>query len=89
MSSSWYSNRFQSRVHLSHHAVLRMQQRSISEEVVRDLIETGAVKHKDERHLWIFKAYTGRRDNLLCAAAVSGASLVVKTLMSHWQEDDQ
>jgi hypothetical protein len=54
--------------------------------MLSDLVETGNVKHKDERHIWIYKAYPDRRDNLICAAAVLEDMLVIKTLMTHWQE---
>ncbi len=47
-----------------------MTERTISETLVLDLIETGIVRHKDSSHLWIFKHYSDRNDNRICAAAV-------------------
>lgn len=63
-----------------------MQARGITEGLVMDLIETGAVKRKDDRHWWIAKLYPERGDNLICAAVVSDQALIMKTLMTHWEE---
>nr|VFJ55895.1 MAG: hypothetical protein BECKDK2373C_GA0170839_105029 [Candidatus Kentron sp. DK]VFJ63140.1 MAG: hypothetical protein BECKDK2373B_GA0170837_11205 [Candidatus Kentron sp. DK] len=63
-----------------------MEERQISFHTVRDLMENGTLTYKDERHCWIFKAYPDRHDNLVCAAAISGTSIVIKTLMTHWRE---
>ena len=87
--SDWHSERFQKRVHLTHHAALRMQERRFSLENVQDLIETGAVKRKDDRHWWIYKSYPDRGDNLVCAAVVAGSAIIIKTLMTHWQEQPE
>ncbi|MDQ2693783.1 MAG: DUF4258 domain-containing protein [Pseudomonadota bacterium] len=65
-----FSSRFQKNVHLTYHARQRMAERAIPEPLLLDLIETGTIKHKDARRLWIFKAYPDRQDNLLCVAAV-------------------
>lgn len=56
-----------------------------------DLIETGDVREKDATHLWIAKQYPERSDNLLCAAAVLEATVVVKTVMHHfsWSTSDE
>lgn len=86
MVKSWYSQRFQRRVYLTRHAELRIVQRAVSIETLIDLIESGTIKHKDENYLWIFNAYSSRTDILLCAAVVSGSALIVKTVMTHWQE---
>lgn len=56
---------------------------------MKDLIETGTLKHKDDAHVWIYKEYATRNDNLLCAAVVADDTIIVKTIMSHWQEDVQ
>jgi len=55
-----YSNRFLLEVRLSQHARLRMVERDISEEIIIDLVETGATQYKDEKRLWIYKAYSDR-----------------------------
>lgn len=59
-----YSKRFMLEVRFSHHAKLRMIARNISDEIIMDLIENGLTKYKDEKHLWIYKAYANRDDNL-------------------------
>ena len=80
-----FSKRFLLEVRLSHHAKLRMIERNISEETIFDIIETGTTKNKDEKHLWIFKAYNDRNDNLLCVAVVVESVLVIKTVMHHFE----
>ncbi len=85
----WFSHRFGLRVVLTHHAKERMEHRKISEQEVRDLVEEGDIREKeDPRHLWIFQAFPGRGDNLICAAVAKENVLVIKTLMTHWQEDE-
>jgi len=62
-----------------------MAERKIDEAMLLDLIETGEAKYKDEVRLWIFKSYADRNDNLICAAIVLEAALVVKTIMHHFE----
>lgn len=62
-----------------------MVERDISEAIIIDLIETGATQYKDEKRLWIYKAYTDRNDNLLCIAVVIESVLVIKTVMHHFE----
>ena len=80
-----FSKRFLLEVRLSHHAKLRMIERNISEVTIIDLVETGTAKNKDAEHLWIYKAYKGRSDNLLCIAVVIESVLVIKTVMHHFE----
>ena len=80
-----YSKRFLLEVRLSHHAKLRMIERNISEVTIIDVVETGTAKNKDAEHLWIYKAYKGRSDNLLCIAVVIESVLVIKTVMHHFE----
>lgn len=61
-----------------------MIERGIDEILLQDLIETGEVRHKDDRRLWIAKCYPQRNDNLVCAAAALESALVIKTLMHHF-----
>ena len=81
------SARFKLEVRLTHHAQERMKEREISESLILDLIDTGEVRNKDETHLWIFKSYQDRNDNLLCIAIVLEKVLVVKTVMHHFELD--
>lgn len=86
--SSWESIRFRKRVHLTHHAMDRIARRGLEESLVKGLIENGTVKRKDEKHWWIYKAFADRNDNLVCAAVISGEALIVKTVMTHWEEGE-
>jgi len=56
--------------------------------LLADIVETGRVKYKDERHLWIFKGYPGRTDNMLCIAALLADALIVKTVMHHFTPEE-
>jgi hypothetical protein len=80
-----FSKRFLLEVRLSHHAKMRMVERRITDEVIMDLLETGMTRYKDEKRLWIYKAYADRNDNLLCIAVVIESVLVIKTVMHHFE----
>ena len=80
-----YSKRFLLEIRLSHHAKIRMVERNITDEIIMDLVETGKTQYKDEKRLWIYKAYTDRDDNLLCIAVVVESVLVIKTVMHHFE----
>lgn len=82
-----FSQRFQLPVLITRHARQRMVERNMDDALLLDLIETGTARHKDETHLWLFKHYEGRDDNLLCAAAVVEATLVIKTVMHRFQPE--
>jgi hypothetical protein len=83
-----HSRRLDRSVQVTAHARARMIQPGIDEALLRDLIETGEVRYKDERRLWIAKWYPQRRDNLVCAAAALESVLVIKTVMHHfsWEQ---
>jgi hypothetical protein len=53
--SGMFSQRFNKPVLLTRHAQQRMTERHISEAMVADVIETGTLKRRDERYLWVFK----------------------------------
>lgn len=73
---------------MTHHAMHRMSQRELDHETVVALIETGIVKQKDIEHWWIFKELTDRDDNLICAAVISRQAMIIKTIMTHWEEQE-
>ncbi|MFM9913471.1 MAG: DUF4258 domain-containing protein [Methylophilaceae bacterium] len=79
-----FSQRFSLGIRLTHHAIARMGERQLTEAVLLDLIESGELRYKDTSHLWIFKAYPERNDNLICVAVVLEKMLVVKTVMHHF-----
>ena len=62
-----------------------MKERSIDDAMLLDLIETGETRYKDPIRLWIFKDYTDRDDNLICAAVVLETAVIVKTIMHHFE----
>lgn len=66
-----------------------MAERHIDEETLADLIESGDVKYKDDQHLWIYKAYPTRQDNMICAAAIERNNLIIKTVMINWELSDE
>lgn len=80
-----FSQRFNLPVLITRHARQRMAERDMDEALLLDLIETGNARHKDETHLWLFKHYDRRDDNLLCAAVVIEGALVIKTVMHRFQ----
>lgn len=84
----WHSERFGLLVRPTRHAEARMAERLVEVDLLADLIETGTIKRKDTRRLWIFKHYEVRKDNLLCAAVTIESELVVKTVMTYWRESD-
>lgn len=84
-SDKWLSERFNRYVQITYHARERMRERQISQKLLYDLIETGTATYKDERRLWLSKAYADRDDNLIAAAVVLEDELVVKTVMHRWE----
>ena len=76
-----FSLRFELPIVLTHHARVRMDERSISMENLLLVIDTGETRYKDSSHLWAFKAIEGRADNLVCAVLVLEDAIVVKTVM--------
>jgi hypothetical protein len=82
------SRRFGRPIRLTDHARKRMTERNIDDGLILDIIETGQVKHKDARRIWLFKAYPDRADNLLCVAALLAEALIVKTVMHHFTPEE-
>ena len=78
------SSRFKGAIHITVHARKRMIERSVDDELLFDLIETGELKNKDDKHAWIAKFYEGRNDNLICVAVVIDQAVIVKTVMFHF-----
>ena len=79
-----YSNRFQRPIVISSHARIRMTEREISEAMLLEVIDSGDTRYKDTTHLWAFKEFPERHDNLLCAVLVLEDCMVVKTVMHHF-----
>lgn len=79
-----FSIRFQLPVVISTHAKIRMVERDISEVMLLEVIDSGDARYKDATHLWVFKEFPDRHDNLLCAVLVLEDCVVVKTVMHHF-----
>ena len=79
-----FSNRFQRLVIFSSHAKIRMIERDISEAMLLEVIDSGDTRYKDATHLWAFKEFPDRHDNLLCAVLVLEDRVIVKTVMHHF-----
>lgn len=50
-----------------------------------EVIDEGDTRYADETHLWAFKAFPARHDNLVCAVLVLESAVVVKTVMHHFE----
>ena len=87
--ADFFSLRFGKNVWLTQHARASMRKRGVTLETLAELIESGGIKRKSEAHLWIYYALEGRGDNLVCAAAVEQAALVIKTVMINWELEDE
>ena len=61
-----------------------MAERDISEAILLEVIDSGETRYKDTTHLWAFKEFPARHDNLLCAVLVLKDCVVVKTVMHHF-----
>ena len=79
-----FSNRFQRPIVISSHAKIRMVEREISEAMLLEVIDSGDTRYKDTTHLWAFKEFPERHDNLLCAVLVLEDRVIVKTVMHHF-----
>ena len=79
-----FSTRFQRTVLISTHARIRMTERDISETMLLEVIDSGEERYKDATHLWAYKEFPERHDNLLCAVLVLEDCVVVKTVMHHF-----
>ena len=64
------SVRFYKQIRITRHATDRMKDRYIDKTQLLDLIETGELKYKDGKCVWVFKTYFERIDNMVCAAVV-------------------
>jgi hypothetical protein len=64
-----FSARFQLPVVISTHAKIRMVERDISEAMLLEVIDLGETRYKDAAHLWAFKKFPERHDNLCSAGA--------------------
>ena len=69
---------------MTRHARDRMAERNITELMLMDVIDLGETRYRDSTHLWAYKEFPERNDNLLCAVLVLEDAVVVKTVMHHF-----
>ena len=69
---------------ISSHAKIRMVERDINEGMLLEVIDSGEARYKDNTHLWAFKEFLKRHDNLLFAVLVLEDCVVLKTVMHHF-----
>lgn len=79
-----FSSRFNRKVVLTRHARGRMTERDISDAMLMEVIDSGETRYRDSTHVWAFKEFPERNDNLLCAVLVLEDAVVVKTVMHHF-----
>lgn len=75
-------------IQITDHARTRMVERSISDQLLLTVIETGRVKAKPRQPnaFWTFAEVAGRTDNLVCVSLViESEDLVVKTVLVNWR----
>ena len=80
-----FSQRFEREIIITRHAAMRMSERSMTETMLLEIIDTGETRYRDESHLWAFKTFPERADNFLCAVLVLEDRLIVKTVMHHFE----
>lgn len=80
-----YSRRFNRTIVVTRHAIQRMAERGISEAELVVVIDQGQTRYKDASHLWAYRHFPERNDNLVCAVLVLEEAVVVKTVMHHFE----
>lgn len=83
-----HSSRFNRQIIITNHAQIRMNERNMTQAMLIDIIDTGTEKYSDESHLWIFKHFADRADNLICAVLVLENSVIIKTVMHHFSVEE-
>jgi hypothetical protein len=78
------SIRFDRPVIVTRHARIRMTERDISDAMLLEVIDSGETRYRDSSHLWAFKDFPERQDNLICAVVILEDAVVVKTVMHHF-----
>ena len=84
MTNTLFSLRFQREVIVTRHARERMTERGVSDTMLMEVIDQGETRYRDSTHLWAYKSFPERNDNLLCALVVLEAAVIVKTVMHHF-----
>lgn len=87
--ADFFSKRFGKKVWVTNHARESMQRRNVDAATLERVIEEGEIKRRNEMNLWVFAHIQERADNLICAAVVEQAAVVVKTVMVNWEVEDE
>lgn len=87
--ADFFSQRFGKNVWITRHARKSMQRREVDDATLVRVVEEGEVRKKTDVDLWIYLHIEGRADNLICAAVVESAALVIKTVMINWELEDE
>lgn len=87
--ADFFSKRFGKNVWATNHARYSMQRRNIDAAILEQVIEEGEIKRRDEANMWVFSRIRERDDNLICAAVVEQAAVVIKTVMVNWELEDE
>jgi hypothetical protein len=82
-----HSIRFDRPVVVTRHAAQRMAERAISDADLMAVIDRGELRYKDATHLWAYRHFPARNDNLVCAVLVVEDAVVVKTVMHHFERE--
>lgn len=82
-----HSSRFDRPIVVTRHAAQRMAERSISDADLVTVIDQGETRYKDATHLWAYRHFPERDDNLVCAVLVLEEAVVVKTVMHHFEPE--
>jgi hypothetical protein len=82
--NAMFSTRFDRPVIVTRHARIRMTERDISDAMLLEVIDSGETRYRDSSHLWAFKDFPERQDNLICAVVILEDAVVVKTVMHHF-----
>lgn len=83
--ADFFSERFNKNVRITNHALESMLRRNVDMATLLQVIENGAIKRSDEVNMWVFMHIQERDDNLVCAAVVKQAAVVIKTVMINWE----
>ena len=62
-----------------------MAERAISKTDLLTVIDQGETRYQDATHLWAYRHFPARNDNLVCAVLVLEDVVVVKTVMHHFE----
>ena len=81
------SIRFNRPVVITCHAAKRMAERAISDADLVAVIDRGELRYKDTTHLWAYRHFPERNDNVVCAVLVLEDAVVAKTVMHHFEQE--